>query len=252
METGEDSGQAFSFAKVWTAENDALEELEDQAPERMAAPDSWAHALELIAREQAQMKATERTGRGVRRKAAIAAENQVYSGVLPIITKALTSIQQKLDFLDSPVRDKPRGKKRKKSRTTTSDESDAYVNDNLNPSENSGDEQLGDDVAQDLAELGAPMRENLGMLTIKPLKKQIQPPSTSDHISRSTPTDVRPRPAHSQEIAICAMCGNAHQGACGMTERSENLVRYRKILFTDQTDESFEERVRNPRLNCAV
>jgi chromodomain-helicase-DNA-binding protein 4 len=64
---------------VWTAENDALEELEDRALEHTEATDSWAHALELIAKEQTQLKATERTGRGVRRKAAIAAENQVQS-----------------------------------------------------------------------------------------------------------------------------------------------------------------------------
>ena len=39
------------------------------------------------------------------------------------------------------------------------------------------------------------------------------------------------------------MCGNLHLGTCGMAERSENLVHYRQILFTEQTGESFEERV---------
>jgi hypothetical protein len=86
-ERREDSGQAFSFAKVWTAENDALEELEEQANKHTATPDSWAHALELIAKEQEQMKVTERTGRGVRRKAAIAAENQVQFVVLHAANK---------------------------------------------------------------------------------------------------------------------------------------------------------------------
>ena len=81
-ETGEDPGQALSFAKVWTADNDVLEELENPTREHTAPTDSWAHALELIAKEQTQTKAAERTGRGVRRKAAIAAENQVQSVVL--------------------------------------------------------------------------------------------------------------------------------------------------------------------------
>jgi hypothetical protein len=76
-ETGEENGQVFTFAKVWTAENEVLEELEDQAPEHTETTDTWARALELIAKEQAQSKAAERTGRGVRRKAAIAAEYQV-------------------------------------------------------------------------------------------------------------------------------------------------------------------------------
>ena len=90
-ESGEDPGQAFSFAKVWTAENDALD-LEDQALNQTEATDSWAHALELIAKEQTQTKATERTGRGVRRKAAIAAGNQVQSVVHPAPNNAFTSI----------------------------------------------------------------------------------------------------------------------------------------------------------------
>lgn len=77
QEAGEDAGHAFSFAKVWTAENDGLEEVDNQAHAPSEPVDSWTHTLELIAKEQAQMKATERTGRGVRRKAAIAAGNQV-------------------------------------------------------------------------------------------------------------------------------------------------------------------------------
>jgi chromodomain-helicase-DNA-binding protein 4 len=78
-EASEDTGHAFSFAKVWTAENDGLEEVDEHAREPAETVDSWAHTLELIAKEQAQMKTTERTGRGVRRKAAIAAGNQVVS-----------------------------------------------------------------------------------------------------------------------------------------------------------------------------
>jgi chromodomain-helicase-DNA-binding protein 4 len=81
-EAGEDAGHAFSFAKVWTAENDGLEEVDDQAhkPEPV---DSWAHTLERIAKERAQMKTAERTGRGVRRKAAMAPGNQVVS-IVPL------------------------------------------------------------------------------------------------------------------------------------------------------------------------
>ena len=82
-EAGEDAGHTFSFAKVWTAENDGLEEVDGQAHKPSEPVDSWAHTLERIAKEQAQMKAAERTGRGVRRKAAIAAGNQVVS-IVPL------------------------------------------------------------------------------------------------------------------------------------------------------------------------
>ncbi|KAF8499266.1 hypothetical protein F5888DRAFT_160250 [Russula emetica] len=223
-ETGEDPGQAFSFAKVWTADNDALEELEDQALEHTAATDSWAHALELIAKEQTQTKAAERTGRGVRRKAAIAAENQ-----------------QKLDFLDTPTKGKPQGKKRKKSESAVSDESDVYVNANLSQSENSSDEALGHEVRQDIAELGVPAVKGSVVKGYEPPKRLSQ--STVDPVSRSTPTFAsNSKPAHSPKVAVCAMCGNVHQGTCGLTQRSENLAQYRQLLFTEQSGESFEER----------
>ena len=145
----------------------------------------------------------------------------------------LTCIQPTFDFLDSPVKDTPRGPKRKKSRSTMSEKSKSqvseesdYVNADADPSqtENSGDESLGE-VRQDIAELGVPTVDG------------------SERLARPLP------PA-----AVCAMCGNVHHGTCGMAERSENLVHYRQILFTEQTGESFEERVCPPStlLLCSV
>jgi chromodomain-helicase-DNA-binding protein 4 len=216
--------------------------LEDQALKHTAATDSWAHALELIAKEQTQTKAEERTGRGVRRKAAIAAENQVQSVVLSAPNNSLTSIQQKLNFLDSPPKGKPQGKKRKKSKSAVSDESDVYVNANLSQSENSSVESLGNEVRRDIAELGVPAVKGSAAKGHKPPMRL--PQSTSDPVSHSTPRFAsHSKPAHSREVAVCAMCGNVHQGTCGMVERSENLVHYRQILFTEQSGESFEERV---------
>jgi len=69
------------------------------------------------------------------------------------------------------------------------------------------------------------------------------PPPGSASVSQSTPTPAgHGAAARRQETAVCAMCGNAHQGTCGMTERSENLVHYRQLLFTNETGEPFEER----------
>jgi chromodomain-helicase-DNA-binding protein 4 len=213
--------------------------LEDQALEHTAATDSWAHALELIAKEQAQTKATERTGRGVRRKAAIAAENQVHSVVPSAPNNLFTSIQQKLDFLDTPTKSKPQGKKRSKSKikSVVSDETDVYVNANLSQSENSSDESLGNEVRQDIAELGVPAVKGH-----KPPMSLSQP--TADPVNRSTGTFTwDSKRTHSQKVAVCAMCGNLHQGSCGMTERSENLGHYRQLLLTEQSGDSFEDRV---------
>jgi len=101
-ETGEETGQAFTFAKVWAAENDVLEELEDQALEYTETTDTWARALELIAKEQAQSKATERTGRGVRRKAAIAAEHQVQLLVPPVTNRCTHFFLAEIRLLGFP------------------------------------------------------------------------------------------------------------------------------------------------------
>ena len=128
-----------------------------------------------------------------------------------------------------------------------SEESDAYVNPGLSQSENSSDEALGTEVMQDIAELGIPTMKGSGAPPSLSIE-HFQPHSGSDRVSQSTSKYAsRDRPdlsAHPPEPAVCAMCGNIHQGTCGMTERSENLVHYRRILFTEQTDEPFEERVR--------
>ncbi|KAI0307674.1 SNF2 family N-terminal domain-containing protein [Multifurca ochricompacta] len=211
-DASEEAGHTFSFAKVWTAENDTLEEMDDQAHGHTGPIDSWAHTLDLILKENVKMKAAERTGRGVRRKAAIAAGNQ-----------------QKLDFLDTPVKDKPRGRKQKRSRSTLSDESDIYVNANLSQSENSSDGLANEVVREDIVEPGV-------TATSRP---QVQ---TGLSETQGPPLLVSNVTAHPEETPLCAMCGNIHRGTCEMTERSENLVHYRQILFTDQTGESFEER----------
>lgn len=101
-EPGEETGQAFTFAKVWATENDVLEELKDQAIEYTETADTWAHALEFIAKEQAQSKAAERTGRGVRRKAAIAAEYQVQSRVLPVTNRGTHFFPAEIRLLGFP------------------------------------------------------------------------------------------------------------------------------------------------------
>jgi hypothetical protein len=154
-----------------------------------------------------------------------------------------------VDFLDSPGKSKPKGKKRKKSRSTASEsESDAYVNPNLSQSENSSDEHepFQEYLKQDVAELGNPVVGNSKKPTGLSGNKS-RPPPASASVSQPTPTPALPdghgAAVRRQVAAVCAMCGNAHQGTCGMTERSENLVHYRQVLFTNETGEPFEERV---------
>jgi hypothetical protein len=59
---------SFSFAKVWAADKDSLDDVADDAQD----VDSWAQTLKRIAAEQEQHKGQEVTGRGTRRRAAAA------------------------------------------------------------------------------------------------------------------------------------------------------------------------------------
>jgi len=150
------------------------------------------------------------------------------------------------DFLDSPTKSKSRGKKRKKSQSTAS-ESDVYVNPNLSQSENSSDEPFQEDLRQDIAGLRNPVVGTPKKSTGLPGNGFLPPPASAS-VSQSTSTPAWPgghgAAARREETDVCAMCGNAHRGTCGMTEHSENLVHYRQVLFTNETGEPFEERVR--------
>jgi hypothetical protein len=162
--------------------------------------------------------------------------------VLSAPNNSLTSIQQKLDFLDTPTKGKPQGKKRKETKSPVSDESDVYVNANLSQSENSSDESLGSEFRQDIAELGVPAVKGSVVEGREPPMRPSQ--TTVDTVRQSTPTFAsHSKPADSSKVTVCAMCGNVHKGTCGMTEHSENLAHYRQLLFTEQSGEPLEERV---------
>lgn len=68
-ETTEASSNAFAFAKVWSSHKDALDEIPDEVNDDVQ-DDSWAQTLAKIQEEQKREQAQEKSGRGVRRKAA--------------------------------------------------------------------------------------------------------------------------------------------------------------------------------------
>ena len=68
--SGSGENAAFSFAKIWSADKDELEDLETDNAEREAQDDAWAKTLQKIAEERAKEEAVEVSGRGTRRKAA--------------------------------------------------------------------------------------------------------------------------------------------------------------------------------------
>jgi chromodomain-helicase-DNA-binding protein 4 len=78
-ETDKASNLQFSFAKVWAADKDELEEVPESAGDGPEQGDSWAQTLQRIAEEQSKGRAEEATGRR-RRAAALAAQVHIFSG----------------------------------------------------------------------------------------------------------------------------------------------------------------------------
>ena len=73
--TPKEGGLSFSFAKIWAADKDSLEEVDDDDQ-----VDSWARTLQRITaeREKEQSKETALSGRGARRRAADVAKVRQY------------------------------------------------------------------------------------------------------------------------------------------------------------------------------
>ena len=68
QESTNPASNAMSFAKVWSAQKNVLDEISDEG--NQVADDSWAMTLQKIAAEQSRSQTQEKSGRGVRRKAA--------------------------------------------------------------------------------------------------------------------------------------------------------------------------------------
>ncbi|GBE77743.1 hypothetical protein SCP_0106250 [Sparassis crispa] len=200
------AGAAFSFAKVWSADKDSLEEMPDEPQDNGDQVDSWAQTLERLASERAKGQAKEVTGRGVKRRAA---------AVFP---------QQNLDLGDTPVKGK-KGKRKHKSKSVISDESDAYVG----PEQiTTSDSEITEPLAATDLDLAIPSRSPSPIARPKPLHK-----SSSPILNRS----------QAPQDDTCGLCGSRHgNSACYMTNSSENLAEYRYMLLVHAGDEPLEER----------
>ena len=69
QESTAQTNNALAFAKVWSAQKGELDDLPDDAVEK-EQDDSWAQTLQKITEEKSRVQAEEKSGRGVRRKAA--------------------------------------------------------------------------------------------------------------------------------------------------------------------------------------
>ncbi|KIK79668.1 hypothetical protein PAXRUDRAFT_833992 [Paxillus rubicundulus Ve08.2h10] len=199
-------GLKFSFAKVWAAEKDTLEEVGDAVPDTEQG-DSWAQALELIAAAKDVTGEKEVTGRGVRRKAAIAVP------------------YQQLDFVEGleETPDKNKGKSKKKGRASksgASSDSDVYT-----AVQGPGDDTDATTGSTD----GGPEPP------LKPRYREALPITFLPTQNKST--------LHDDDGQQCGLCGQSHaRGVCTMTDSPQNLVEFREILMNHASDEPWVHR----------
>ncbi|TFY68138.1 hypothetical protein EVG20_g3685 [Dentipellis fragilis] len=203
-----ESGMTFSFAKVWAAEKDNLEEMADDKPEAADQVDSWAQTLQRIAAQRAMVETAEATGRGVRRKAAAWASKP----------------QQSIFLEDTPTKPKPKGasKAPRRSQSRASDDSEFNVDaSSLSSVDDDSDSGVPESVP--------------GVPRDKGKSKEPGPSAVPQLLAPQVPTKTTP------DENECSLCQSVHEGPCIMTENSENMAEYRRVLLYDNT-EPVEER----------
>ncbi|TFK36879.1 hypothetical protein BDQ12DRAFT_686022 [Crucibulum laeve] len=213
-EAPKEGGLTFSFAKIWAADKDSLEEIEDDDQ-----ADSWAQTLQKIEAERAKELSHEVaiSGRGARRKAADVAKT-------------------KLQVEETPEKGKGKSK-RKVSKSIASDaDGSAYLGSEVEAE--SDDSEIDNDGQMD--------KEFLMDLQNKDQRKsksKIYPHSTVEDPSSGPVASIQNTPHH--DLAFCGLCTGRHGsglGQCPMTDRSENLAEFREMLLLHADDEPWEVR----------
>ncbi|KAF5352561.1 hypothetical protein D9756_006063 [Leucocoprinus leucothites] len=207
-------GQTFSFAKIWAADRDSLEEIEDNDQ-----ADSWATALKQIEAERAKevAKAEAESGRGRRKAAAVA--------------------KRKMGANDMPEGEQLAKKPKKAKKGSRSDASgSAYTG-------SDGEESIDD--SSDVA-MGDALQDDDDIELPPYLRHRIPPVQDSTDVNFVPPLP-KPKAKHKlpkpKPIQECGLCGERHgEGECYMTHSSENLRDYREILILHADDEPWEVR----------
>lgn len=213
---------SFSFAKVWAAEKDTLEDVADEDQ-----GDSWAQTLQKITAEREKVQAQEiaLSGRGVRRRAAAIAK------VFKFFASSSSSnkVWQKNYVDNSPVKDSDgkKGKGKGKPKVAYSEDGSAYSGSVVESDGEDSDTSSALPTAMDLD------------LDLETGTKR------ASHSKFGPNTPLSPIQNYAA-IEICGLCGRRHDdrpGECLMTEKSENLAEFREMLILHADDEPLELRV---------
>lgn len=109
---------------------------------------------------------------------------------------------------------------------------------------------MGESDEEDTDDTGYPGVDDLHTLAELPASatKGLAAPSSSKHRDTGPLTPIHNTQQHDENdtTSYCGLCGTVHgDGACYMTESSNNLAEYRQILILHADDEPVEERVSN-------
>ncbi|KAF8640689.1 hypothetical protein AX17_000345 [Amanita inopinata Kibby_2008] len=212
QEDTKEGALSFSFAKVWAADKDALEEIEEGTK-----GDSWTQTLQKITaeRERTQLQEAVSLGRGVRRRTAAINKPNYYADGSPV-TKA--------EKLNSKV----------KSRSVVSDTS-SYVGSGF---ESGNETEASMSMAVDLDSLADKATKDRKLTGSSP-KSMVARQRTPAYGTNTPPARA------TEEMTECGLCGKRHGdrlGECRMTDRSESLAQFREMLILHAEDEPWDER----------
>jgi len=146
-----------------------------------------------------------------------------------------------VDFEDTPLKGKKKSRK-SKSKSIVSEESDAYTGSVFGGSDGEDTDDAMRLTADDFLTMGDQSKAKTE--TPKRINK-------SENITGARYRDTVPlSPIYntqhndSADNLECSLCGIRHgDGACYMTESSENLAEYRQMLILHADDEPVEDRV---------
>jgi len=196
---------------------DDVEELQDDKNEE--DDDAWAQTLAKMLNDQKRAEKEEKTGRGARRKAALAKTSYFEGGDASPEKKSHDNGRKSMSVdSEDEYQDKAKDIPVESDNDSTTTGSESGFQNDLNT------------LRGDLLDVGTTISE----MPLKKKKKKKKHP-----FGHQRPLS----PIHDAGFRECGLCNSAHEpGACTMTRTSENLVEYRLMLITHTDDEPWDDR----------
>ncbi|KAJ6519648.1 SNF2 family DNA-dependent ATPase [Mycena sanguinolenta] len=203
--TNEEGALSFSFAKVWAADKDTLDDVVEEEDQ-----DSWAQTLQKINEDRDRVRATEMalSGRGARRRAAAPKQNAYLIDNSPIKasgSRQSSILQSQVDEIES-----------------------VYAG--------SSDSESEDDIPDG----SSAAAEALNEVEIKSRKSKKKEKRAA--VMENGPLVPTQNLTHQEPCALCGVRHGDQLGECMMTDKSQHLAEFREMLLLHPEDEPLEKR----------